>query len=82
MFLEDNQSVLDAIRMTVTTITIIELGEKHDLSPFGRIFTIILIFAGLGLAAVLVAQRHKSLYSRNSRIGHHCPLHQCNYCFN
>lgn len=56
LIFEKGWSVLDALYMTVITITTIGFGEIHDLSPAGRIFTIVLIFAGLGLAAVFVTQ--------------------------
>jgi len=42
---------LDAFYMTVITLATIGYGEIHPLSPHGRIFTICLIFSGLGLMA-------------------------------
>ncbi len=56
LYFEEGWSVLDALYMTVITITTIGFGEIHNLSAAGRIFTILLIFTGLGLAAVFVAQ--------------------------
>lgn len=53
---EKGWTVLDALYMTVITITTIGYGEVYALSPAGRIFTIVLIFTGLGLAAVFVSQ--------------------------
>ncbi len=41
--------VLDAVYMTVITIGSVGYGEVHPLSPNGRIFTIGLIVAGLGV---------------------------------
>jgi voltage-gated potassium channel len=41
-------SFLDAIFMTVTTITTVGYGEVHPLSPAGRIFSMVLIFVGVG----------------------------------
>lgn len=41
--------VLDAIYMTVITIGSVGYGEVHPLSPNGRVFTIGLIVAGLGV---------------------------------
>ena len=41
--------VLDALYMTVITIGSVGYGEVHPLSPNGRIFTIGLIVAGLGV---------------------------------
>ncbi|MFA5137867.1 MAG: NAD-binding protein [Elusimicrobiota bacterium] len=43
--------VLDALYMTVITLGTIGYGEVHDLHTAGRIFTILLIFGGLGVAA-------------------------------
>jgi voltage-gated potassium channel len=40
--------VLDALYMTVTTIATVGFGEIHPLSPVGRLFTIGLIFSGVG----------------------------------
>lgn len=67
LYFEKNWSVLDALYMTVITITTIGFGEIHGLSPAGRIFTIILIFAGLGLAAVFVAQVAKVIVQSGIR---------------
>jgi voltage-gated potassium channel len=41
-------SFLDAIFMTVTTITTVGYGEVHPLSAPGRVFTIVLIIVGVG----------------------------------
>jgi len=41
-------SPLDSFFMTVITITTIGFGEVHPLSNEGRIFTLILIFSGIG----------------------------------
>ncbi|WP_419779631.1 bacteriohemerythrin [Maridesulfovibrio sp.] len=67
LYFEKGWSVLDALYMTVITITTIGYGEIHDLSPAGRIFTIVLIFAGLGLAAVFVAQVAKIIIQSGIR---------------
>ncbi len=40
---------LDAIYMTVITLTTVGFGEVHTLSPHGRIFTILLLVTGLGI---------------------------------
>jgi voltage-gated potassium channel len=42
--------MLDAFYMTLITLTTIGYAEVHTLSPQGRLFTIVLIFAGLGSA--------------------------------
>jgi voltage-gated potassium channel len=41
-------SFLDALFMTVITITTVGYEEVHPLSPVGRVFTIVLIFVGVG----------------------------------
>jgi voltage-gated potassium channel len=42
---------LDGFYMTVITITTIGFKEVHDLSPRGQIFTLIIIFMGIGMVA-------------------------------
>ena len=42
-------SFLDAVYMTVTTLTTVGFSEVHDLSKAGRIFTIGLIVGGVGV---------------------------------
>ncbi|SDL19038.1 hemerythrin-like metal-binding domain protein [Maridesulfovibrio ferrireducens] len=56
LLLEKGWTVLDALYMTVITITTIGYGEVHNLSPASRVFTIGLIFTGLGVAAVFATQ--------------------------
>lgn len=45
---------LDGLFMTVITLTTVGYGETHPLSNHGRLFTIILLFAGAGLMAYTV----------------------------
>jgi voltage-gated potassium channel len=45
---------LDALYMTVITITTVGFGEIHPISEAGRIFTIILIFVGIGIVAYIL----------------------------
>ena len=40
----------DALYMTVTTVATVGYGEIHPLSPRGRMFTVALIFGGVGTA--------------------------------
>ena len=47
--------LLDALFMTVITLSTIGYGETHPLSPMGRLFTIGLILFGVGMAAYLLA---------------------------
>jgi voltage-gated potassium channel len=44
-------SVLDGLYMTVITITTIGFKEVRDLSDSGRIFTLFIIFTGMGMVA-------------------------------
>lgn len=41
-------SFLDALYMTVTTVTTVGYGEVHPVSPVGRVFTMGLILVGVG----------------------------------
>jgi voltage-gated potassium channel len=43
-------NVWDAFYMTVTTVATVGYGEVHPLSPRGRLFTVALIFGGVGTA--------------------------------
>lgn len=50
----EGMSLVDALYMTVITISTVGFGEVRVLSPLGRIFTIALILGGGGLAAFAV----------------------------
>jgi len=43
-------NLFDALYMTVTTVATVGYGEIHPLSPRGRLFTVVLIFGGVGTA--------------------------------
>ena len=43
--------ILDAIYMTVITITTVGYGEVRTVSPIGRVFTLVLICMGMGIIA-------------------------------
>ena len=46
--LVEGWNVWDAFYMTVTTVATVGYGEIHPLSPRGRLFTVALIFGGVG----------------------------------
>ncbi len=48
-------SPIDALYMSVITVSTVGFGEVHPLGPGGRIFTIILIITGVGTAFYLLA---------------------------
>ena len=50
----EEMSIIDAVYMTVITISTVGFGEVRTLSSIGRIFTIILILGGGGLAGFAV----------------------------
>ncbi|MDQ7029949.1 MAG: potassium channel family protein [Ardenticatenia bacterium] len=47
----EGMSWVDALYMTVITLTTVGFGEVKPLSPAGRLFTIVLIMVGVGAAA-------------------------------
>jgi len=47
-------SFLDAIYMTVITLATVGYGEVHEISSIGRIFTVFLIFLGVGFFLYVV----------------------------
>jgi voltage-gated potassium channel len=68
-------NVWDAFYMTVTTVATVGYGEIHPLSPRGRMFTVALIFGGVGtafytvtlLATIIVeGGLHQRLHSRRT----------------
>ncbi len=53
MYMDQGVSLLDCFYMTVITISTVGYGEVFPLvkHPFGRIFTVLLIFGGMGILA-------------------------------
>lgn len=51
----DNYPPLDALYMTVITVGTVGFGEIHPLSDAGKLFTIFLIIASLGLVAYYIS---------------------------
>lgn len=52
MFVEEGWSFLDALFMTITTLATVGFGEVRPLDPSGRVLTIALILAGVGLIVI------------------------------
>jgi voltage-gated potassium channel len=46
---------LDALYMTIITLTTVGFGETHELSPMGRVFTIVLIISSMGAAGYAIS---------------------------
>ena len=64
-FIEDDWSLMDCFYMTAISITTVGYGELKPLSDGGRLFTVFLIFIGLGSAAVFATQLAKAFVENN-----------------
>ena len=51
----ESMSWIDALYMTVITIATVGFGEVSELSPNGRLFTILLILLGVGVATTVIS---------------------------
>jgi voltage-gated potassium channel len=60
---DDRYTFLDALYMTIITISTIGYGEVHTLTDRGRIFTIFLIFGGVGGFAYSASEIIRSIVS-------------------
>jgi len=58
---------LDALYMTVTTVTTVGYGEIEPLGPAGRIFTLVLIVGSAGVALYLLGQLAQALVETGLR---------------
>ncbi len=63
----EHWSVLDALYMTVITLTTVGFGELHPLSPVGRMFTLALIVGGLTIVGYISSAVVNSLASGELR---------------
>ena len=48
-------SIVDAFYFSVTTLTTVGLGDIAPVTTLGRLFTVVYIFAGLGLIAGFIS---------------------------
>ncbi len=62
-FIEDEYNFLDALYMTIITLSTIGYGETHPLSDRGKVFTIILILGGVGGFAYSASEIIRSIVS-------------------
>lgn len=64
-FIEEGWTLFESFYMTVITVTTVGYGETKPLSDAGRLFTIVLIFLGLGTAALFATQLAKTFLENN-----------------
>ncbi len=60
-------SFMDGLYMTVISVTTVGYGETHPMTPIGRIFTMILLFAGVGLILFIVTRLAEVMVEGNIR---------------
>lgn len=56
LLVEEGWSFLDALYMTVISVTTVGYGEVHELSSAGRIVAMAVLFCGLGIFGLVVSQ--------------------------
>ncbi len=66
VFIEE-MAPLDALYMTVITLSTVGYGEVQPLTPEGRIFTVLLILGAAGVALYLLARMAQTLVDTNIR---------------
>lgn len=79
----------DAFYMTVITLATIGYGETHPLTTAGRIFTILLIFVGVGLGTVvlgavgrvMIEGQLRRVFDRRKRMGEKLEVVKDHYIF-
>jgi voltage-gated potassium channel len=64
----EGMSFIDALYMTITTITTVGFGEVQPLSPVGRVFTIGLIIGGVSIAAYALGSAAQFIVSGDWQI--------------
>ncbi|MFH1263970.1 MAG: potassium channel protein [Pseudomonadota bacterium] len=60
-FLE-HQTYLDAFYMTAVTVTTVGFTNATELTPYGKIFQVLILFAGFGVAFAALSQLAASLF--------------------
>jgi voltage-gated potassium channel len=66
MVIED-QSTFDALYMTTITVTTVGFSEAFNLSPAGRLFTIILAFGGVGVILLIASEFARAMLDTDIR---------------
>jgi voltage-gated potassium channel len=67
--LEEGWSVVDAFYFSVTTLTTVGLGDLAPKSTFGKLFTVVYIFAGLGIIVGFIDTVAKETLDHRARRG-------------
>lgn len=62
LLIEDGWTLLDALYMTVITITTVGYREVHPLSPGGQVFTMVLAVTGLGVVLYTLARVGQAVF--------------------
>ncbi len=65
--IEDGWTLFDAFYMTAITISTVGYGEVRELSTAGRLFSVFLIFGGLGSAVLFASTMAQAFVERNFR---------------
>ena len=60
-------SLVDAFYFSVTTLTTVGLGDLSPTTTFGKLFTVVYIFTGLGLIAGFITTVGTETVSRRTR---------------
>ena len=66
MVIED-QSPFNAFYMTTITVTTVGFKEVFDLSPYGKAFTILLAFGGIGVILVIASEFARAMLDTDIR---------------
>ena len=64
----ENWTWLESLYMTVITVSTVGYGELYPLSEAGRLFTIMLIFVGVGIVAMSISIIFKTIFQHQMKI--------------